>query len=156
MTVPKYLLPKQLTKGAQKMKTRSQLYDFIVHMTPAQRSMTREILHQMSGKKPSRVYGGRKLIGKLKNENARKRAGRIAQLHHIAMAKHIAQDKEVGAGFGSFFSKIGKVAAQAATHVAKHADLYGSLASGIGQATGIIDEDTGQMIEEGARALKSG
>ena len=111
-------------------------------MTPAQRSMAREILHQMSGKKPSSVYGGRKLIGKLKNENARKRAGRIAQLHHVAMAKHVAQDKEVGAGFGSFFSKIGKIAARAATHVAKHADTYGALASGIGQATGLIDEET--------------
>ena len=117
--------------------------------------MVREILHQMSGKKPSRVYGGQKLIGRLKNENARKRAGKIVLLHHVSMAKHIAQDKEVGAGFGSFFRKIGKVAARAATHVAQHADTYGALASGIGQATGLIDEDTGAMIEEGAHQLQA-
>ena len=110
MTVPKYLLPKNLTRGASKLKTRAHLYDFLLHMTPAQRSMVREILHQMSGKKPSMVYGGQKLIGRLKNENARKRASKIVLLHHVSMAKHIAQDKEVGAGFGSFFRKIGKVA----------------------------------------------
>ena len=141
--VPRYLLPKNLTVRAKKLKTRQHLYDFILHMTPAQKSICREALHQMSGKSPSSIYGGKRLIGKLKSEAARKRAAKIALMHHEDMARHVVQDKEVGAGFGSFFKRIGRVAAQAAQHVARHADTYGALASGIGEATGLIGEDHG-------------
>ena len=154
MPIPQYLLPRNLTKKTSKLKTRSHLFDFMLHMNPAQQSIAREALHQMSGKRPSSIYGRLKLTGALKNEHARKRASKIAGMHHIDMCKHIAQDKEVGSGFGSFFRKMGKIASKVVNHVSQHADTYGALASNIGQATGVIDEETGQMIEEGAKMLK--
>ena len=82
----------------------------------------------------------------LKNSEDRRAARHMSRLSHHHMARAVVAHKRIGGGFKSFFKKLGKLGQQAATHFVQHADTYANIGTGIAEATGLIDEETGEAI----------
>ena len=149
MSIPRYLNEAHLKKGIKVPTTDAHLYDSIIHLNPAQLSMAREHLAQQGGLGASDLYGGLKVAEPLESKEDRRAARNMVNLDHHHMARAVVAHKKIGAGFGSFFKKIGKLGQKAATHFVKHKDTYAAIGTGIAEGLGAIDEETGEAIREG-------
>ena len=147
MSIPRYLNEAHLKKGIRIPTTDAHLYDSIIHLNPAQLSMAREHLAQQGGLGASDLYGGLKVAEPLKSKEDRRAARNMVNLEHHHMARAVVAHRKIGAGFGNFFKKIGKLGQKAATHFVKHKDA--AIGTGIAEGLGAIDEETGEAIREG-------
>ena len=112
--LPKYLTPAALGFRNVKAKTTPEFYSWLLHLNPSQQSLVKEILFQLSGRKPSRLYAQYRFADPLPSDKARDRARKMAHLEHQHMSRAVARDKLVGNG-------LGKIVKTLASHVAKAA-----------------------------------
>ena len=80
--LPKYLTPAALGFRNVKVKTTPEFYNWLLHLNPAQQGLVKEVLFQLGGRKPSRLYAQYRFADPLPSEKGRERARKMAHLEH--------------------------------------------------------------------------
>ena len=114
--LPKYLTPAALGFRNVKVTTTPEFYNWLLHLNPAQQGLVKEVLFQLGGRKPSRLYAQYRFADPLPSEKARERARKMAHLEHNHMSRAVAMDKVVGNGLGSLVKTLAGHVKKIATH----------------------------------------